>query len=254
MALDLVTIPCRSDNYAYLVNGPEGSCIVDAPEAAPIIAEAEARGWTPATLLITHHHGDHVEGIDALRARFPGLTVIGPQAEKTKMPPMDRYVSGGDSFGSGAMRVDVIDVPGHTLGHIAFHMPGAGFLFTADSLMALGCGRVFEGTMEMMFDSLTRLAALPGDTIVCSGHEYTAANGRFAQTIEPENPALISRIEAVTEARAAGHPTVPSRLSEELETNPFMRAHLSSVAAAVGLDGAAPAAVFAELRRRKDSF
>lgn len=252
MALDLVTIPCRSDNYAYLVNGPDGCCIVDAPEAAPIIAAARDKGWTPTALLITHHHHDHVEGIEALRDAFPGLTVTGPAAEKDKMPAMDAYVAEGDTGGPCGWQV--IEVPGHTLGHIAYHMPEAELVFTADSLMALGCGRVFEGTMDMMYASLCKLAALPPQTTVCSGHEYTSANGKFARTIEPDNPALISRIEAVAEARAAGRPTVPSRLSEELETNPYLRAHLPSLAEAVGLPGAAPAQVFAEVRRRKDAF
>ena len=252
MPLDLVTIPCRTDNYAYLVKGAEGCCIVDAPEAAPIIAAAEVRGWVPDTLLITHHHGDHVDGVEALRAAFPGLTVVGPASEKAKMPAMDRYVAEGDSGGPCGWQV--LEVPGHTLGHIAYHMPDDALLFTADSLMALGCGRVFEGTMEMMYDSLTRLAALPPETTVCSGHEYTAANGRFALTIEPDNAALISRMEAVTEARAQGRPTVPSRLAEELETNPYLRAHLPSVAESVGMSGATPAEVFAEVRRRKDAF
>ncbi|WP_199672132.1 hydroxyacylglutathione hydrolase [Pseudooceanicola sediminis] len=254
MALELVTVPCLKDNYAYLTHGPEGTCIIDAPEAGPIIATLEARGWLPETLLITHHHHDHVGGIADLRARFPDLTVIGPQAEADKMPTMDRYVAEGDTGGAGDAEWSVIEVPGHTLGHIAFHMAGAKLLFTADSLMALGCGRVFEGTFEQMHDSLSKLAALPGDTVVCSGHEYTQANAKFARTIEPENPALISRIDAVDAARAAGQPTVPSLLSDEMDTNPFLRSGQPSVAEAVGLQGATAQEVFAEVRRRKDAF
>jgi hydroxyacylglutathione hydrolase len=254
MALELVTVPCLKDNYAYLAHGPEGTCIVDAPEAAPILQVLGVRDWVPDTLLITHHHHDHVGGIAELRARFPDMAVIGPKAESDKMPAMDRYVAEGDTGGAGDGLWRVIEVPGHTLGHIAFHMAGAKLVFTADSLMAFGCGRVFEGTFPQMHASLSKLAALPGDTLVCSGHEYTEANAKFAQTIEPENPALISRINAVKAARAAGQPTVPSFLFGEMDTNPFLRAHQPSVAEAVGLPGAPADEVFAEVRRRKDAF
>ena len=253
MPLDIVTIPCLSDNYAYLVKGPDGVCLIDAPEAAPIVAALETRGWTLNTILITHHHHDHVGGIEALRKRY-GCQVMGPAAEADKLPPLDMALNDGDAGGEGASHRVALAVPGHTLGHMAYHFPEAGAVFTADSLMALGCGRLFEGTADMMWASLSRLAALPSETRVYSGHEYTASNARFALTIEPGNTALISRAEAVAAARADGRPTVPSTLADELATNPFLRATDPAVQAAVGLPGAEPAKVFAEVRRRKDKF
>ena len=176
MTLDIITIPCLSDNYAYLVKGaaPDEVAVVDAPEAAPIIAALEARGWSPSVILLTHHHGDHTAGVADLVARY-GAKTVGPKAEAGKMPPLDQAVSEGDTGGTGAFAWEVIEVPGHTLGHIAFHFPAAQAVFTADSLMALGCGRVFEGTPEMMWESLSKLAALPPPPRVYSGHEYTMA-------------------------------------------------------------------------------
>ena len=179
MPVDIVTIPCLSDNYAYLLKGPDGVVLIDAPEAAPIRQALAVRGWGLDTILITHHHHDHVGAIAALKAEF-GATVIGPRAEASKIDGLDQLVAGGDQGGSGAGAWQVLDVPGHTLGHVAFHFPGAHAAFTADSLMALGCGRIFEGTPPMMYDSLCALAALPPETMVYSGHEYTQANARFA--------------------------------------------------------------------------
>ena len=253
MGLDIVTVPCLSDNYAYLVKGPEGVCLIDAPESGPIIAALEERGWTLGTILITHHHHDHVGGVEALRARY-GCEVVGPEAERDKLPPLDIGVRDGDRGGEGLSETVTIAVPGHTLGHVAYHFPQAGAVFTADSLMALGCGRVFEGTPEMMWESLSKLAALPPETMVYSGHEYTASNARFALTIEPGNEALKLRAEAVEQARAEGRPTAQVALSLELETNPFLRAPRPEVKRLLGMENATDAAVFAEIRGRKDRF
>ncbi|MDJ1009031.1 MAG: hydroxyacylglutathione hydrolase [Paracoccaceae bacterium] len=255
MTFEIVTVPCRADNYAFLVHDPDTSrtALIDAPEAAPIEAALDARGWGLDEIWITHHHGDHVEGVDALRDRF-SASVTGATADAHRLPALDRKVADGDAFDFAGSQVEVLDVSGHTIGHVAFHVPKENAVFTADSLMALGCGRVFEGTPAMMWKSLSRLAALPDETTVCSGHEYTATNARFALTIEPDNPALAARAEAVFQAAEAGLPTVPSTLAEERATNPFLRAGLPEMKAALGMEGEDDIAVFAEIRGRKDRF
>ena len=255
MALEIVTVPCRSDNYAFLIHDSASgrTALVDAPETAPLVAALEARGWGLDELWITHHHGDHVEGVEDFRSRY-GCQVIGAAADAHRLPPLDRALGDGDTFGFAGETVQVFDVSGHTVGHIAFYIPGADAVFTADSLMALGCGRVFEGTFEQMWASLSKLAALPPETTVYSGHEYTEANARFALSIEPDNPDLISRRDAVAAARRSGTPTVPSQLSEELKTNPFLRATRPEVKALIGMPDASDADAFAEIRQRKDRF
>ncbi|KPP93748.1 MAG: hydroxyacylglutathione hydrolase [Rhodobacteraceae bacterium HLUCCA08] len=253
MPLDLVTIPCRSDNYAYLLHDSATSrtALVDAPEAGPIAAALQDRGWALSDILLTHHHDDHVEGVAALR---DGARVIGAAADAHRLPPLDLAVAEGDALTICGEPVAVLDVSGHTLGHLAFHFPQSGYAFTADSLMALGCGRLFEGSAPQMWDSLKKLRALPPDTLICSGHEYTAANAAFALSVDAGNAALVSRAAAVEAARARGEPTVPSRLSEEIATNPFLRADTPLMARQLGMEGADPAEVFAEIRSRKDRF
>ena len=255
MPLDLVTIPCLSDNYAFLVHDAESgqTAVVDVPDATPILTALKDRGWTLSHILITHHHDDHIAGVDALRAAT-GAKVLGAAADAHRLPRLDLMLDETSSFAIGSDHVQVIDVPGHTVGHIAFHIPSARMVFTADSLMAGGCGRLFEGTPQQMWNSLSKLAALPPETLVCSGHEYTASNIRFALSLEPDNPALISRSLEVAAAREKMRPTVPSRLSEELATNPFLRASLASMKGAIGMAGASDAACFAEIRKRKDRF
>lgn len=255
MPLQIVTVPCLSDNYAYLLHDAETgqTAVVDVPEAAPIVAALSDRGWRLSDILITHHHWDHIDGVEDLRGAT-GARVWGAAADAHRLPPLDRALAEGDRPVICGEEAAIIDVPGHTVGHIAYYFPVTGAVFTADSLMALGCGRLFEGTARQMWDSLSKLAALPGDTLVHSGHEYTMGNGKFALTIEPGNPALISRMQAVEQARAEGRPTVPSRLSEELATNPFLRASLPQVKAGLGLTGSSDTEVFAEIRARKDRF
>ncbi len=251
--LELVTIPCLTDNYAYLVHDPATgeTALVDAPEAAPIKAELDKRGWTLTDILITHHHHDHIGAVDDLRGT---ARVVGAAADAERLPRLDLAVTEGDLIRVAGQQVHILDVSGHTIGHIAFYMPDAGFAFTADSLMALGCGRLFEGSPAMMWDSLQKLRALPDDTLICSGHEYTAANARFALSIDAANPDLISRSTGVDAARAAGQPTVPSTLAEEKRTNPFLRADLPELKAAIGMSDASDVDVFAEVRARKDRF
>jgi len=255
MAIDILTIPCREDNYAFLIRNDETgqTALVDAPETAPIVAALDARGWVLDDLLITHHHHDHVEAVEDLRNKF-NCRVIGAKADALRLPALDLGVSDGDHFTSCGLDMQVMDVSGHTIGHIAFYTPEATAAFTADSLMALGCGRLFEGTADQMWTSLSKLRALPDDTIIYSGHEYTSANGRFALTIEPDNSVLQTRIDAIAKARAAHLPTVPSSLALEKATNPFLRAHLPVVKDALSMSGATDADVFAQIRARKDRF
>lgn len=255
MSLTLLTVPCLSDNYAYLIHDDQTfrTAVVDVPEVEPILKAATEAGWEITDIWITHHHHDHIGGVDSLRA-ITEAHVTGARADLHRLPLLDTAVSPGDRFEFGGEMVDVLDVSGHTLGHIAYVIPGANLAFTGDSLMGLGCGRLFEGTPAQMWDSLSRLAALPDDTIICSGHEYTQSNARFALTIEPENPDLVARAASIEIKRAKDLPTIPSELGLEKRTNPFLRAHLPSLKAALDLSGTPDAEVFAEIRRRKDSF
>jgi len=251
----IVTIPCRADNYAFLLHDPStgATACIDVPDAAPIEAALRDLGWQLSDILITHHHDDHVSGVDRLRS-VTGAKVSGAAADAHRLPALDVALAPGDTLRVGALEGHVIDVSGHTVGHVAFHFPGAEAVFTADSLMALGCGRLFEGSAEQMWDSLSRLAALPPGTLVCSGHEYTAANLRFALTIEPTNSALARRATEIWASRGLSLPTVPSRLADELATNPFLRAGLPEMKENLDMNGARDADVFAEIRRRKDAF
>jgi len=252
---EIVTIPCLEDNYAFLLHDTRtgATALIDAPEAAPIREALEARGWHLTDILITHHHWDHVDGLTELRTHY-GARVWGAAADAERLPPLDHALSEGDTVTIGDLEGRVIDVSGHTIGHIAYYFPTVGAVFTADSLMALGCGRLFEGTAAQMFESLSKIAALPPDTLICSGHEYTQSNARFALTIDPENAALISRAARIDAARAARQATVPSTLAEECATNPFLRADKSGIADRLGMAQADPVAVFAEIRARKDRF
>ena len=251
--IDLVVVPCLSDNYAFLVHnrGTGETALVDAPEAKPIKAALKAKGWTLTDILITHHHGDHIDAVSELRE---GARVIGAARDAHRLPPLDVQLADGDVIEVCGVDTHVLDVSGHTIGHVAFHMPEPELAFTADSLMALGCGRLFEGTAAQMWESLQKLRALPEDTIICSGHEYTETNARFALTLDPDNPDLISRVEGITAARAAGRPTVPSALDEEMRTNPFLRADDPALKAVLGMADSSDVDVFAEIRARKDKF
>jgi hydroxyacylglutathione hydrolase len=253
--LNLVTVPCLADNYAYLIHDPDTgqTAVIDVPEAGPILAALDAHQWRLTDILITHHHDDHIQGVDALRARTKAR-VLGAAADAHRLPRLDLALTEADSFSVGHDVARVIDVPGHTLGHIAFHFPQSRLCFTADSLMAGGCGRLFEGTARQMHASLQKLSQLPPDTLICSGHEYTTSNLRFAATLEPDNPQLMSRIDEVAAKRAQGTPTVPVPLKVELDTNPYLRAHLPALKSAVGLPDADDVMVFAEIRARKDKF
>jgi hydroxyacylglutathione hydrolase len=255
MALEIVTIPCLEDNYAFLLRSSETAAValIDAPEAAPILAELGKRGWHLTEIWLTHHHWDHIDGVAELKDAT-GAKIVGAAADAHRLPPLNHEVREGEAYSFAGSEVQIFDVSGHTVGHIAFYVPDAVAAFTADSLMALGCGRLFEGTADQMWASLSKLAALPPETLICSGHEYTTGNARFALTVDPDNARLVARAAEIEQARANGRPTVPSTLSEELATNPFLRAHLPELKAAVGMQDAPDAAVFAEIRKRKDAF
>jgi hydroxyacylglutathione hydrolase len=243
---------CRSDNFGVLVHDPESglTASIDAPAEAPILEALERTGWTLSHILTTHHHADHVEANLALKNRF-GVEIIGPEG---KIPGIDRTVGDGDSFRFGAFDVEVIATPGHTLDHICYYFPQAGTAFTADTLFALGCGRIFEGTAPQMHNSLGRLAALPDDTTIYCGHEYTLANARFALTVDPDNEALLQRAREIETLRADDKATLPTTLGLEKRTNPFLRASDRGIRKVLGMENADDVAVFAEIRRRKDNF
>ncbi len=255
ITLEIVTVAALSDNYDFLIHDPVSgrTALVDAADPAPILDALSERGWTLDEIWLTHHHWDHIDGAPGL-VEATGAKITGAAADQHRLPPLTRVVQPGESFDFCGHKVDVLGADGHTDGHIAYYIESAKALFSADSLMALGCGRLFEGTPEQMWDTLSAFSALPSDTMIYSGHEYTASNARFARTLDPDNAALAARATAIEAARAKGEATVPSSLSEELATNPFLRAHLPEMKQLLGMETASDAAVFAEIRARKDSF
>lgn len=255
MPLELVTLPALSDNYTYLLHDSDSgaTACIDVPDASPILNELAKRGWSLTEIWLTHHHHDHIGGVDDLLKSFDAK-VTGAKADRHRLPSLNREVEDGDKFDFGGEVIDVMDVSGHTMGHVAFVASESGYAFTADSLMALGCGRLFEGTAAQMWDSLQKLAALDPDTLICSGHEYTQSNARFAITIDPDNADLKARMDRINSMRDSNEPTVPSKLSEEAATNPFLRAADPAIQAHLDMIGAEPVDVFAEIRARKDRF
>ena len=246
---------CLKDNFGVLLHDPAtgATAAIDAPEAAPIEAALAAKGWKLTDILVTHHHHDHVGGIEALKAKHK-CRVVAPREKKAKIPAVDETIREGGTVKVGSLSGRVFETPGHTLDHISYWFENDRLAFVADTLFSIGCGRVIEGTMEMMWDSLVKLRALPDDTQLYCGHEYTAANARFALTIEPNNAALRKRADDVINLVGQGKPTVPTTMAQEKAFNPFLRADIPSVAAGLGMADAAPARVFAEMRTRKDRF
>lgn len=253
--VEVHVVPALTDNYIHILHDAAHgvTAVVDPGEAGPVRAFLAERGWRLTHILATHHHGDHIGGIPDLRADSHAL-LIGPRAESDRIPEMDATYGEGDVFTLGSQTVHVFDTPGHTRGHCAFFFEQAQRLFSGDTLFSLGCGRLFEGSPAQMWDSLLKLRALPPDTLIHCGHEYTASNARFALSIDPNNAALKARAEAVAALRAKGLPTVPSRLGEEAAANPFLRADDPGLAAHFGLAGAPHASVFATIRKAKDEF
>lgn len=248
MPLELVPIRCLTDNYAWLLHGNGQTALIDAPEAAPALAELAARGWSLDLIALTHHHADHIQAVPELLART-SARVLGNAADAARLPPLDIAARPGERIKICGEPADVIDVSGHTVGHIAFHLPQSDMAFTADSLMAIGCGRLFEGTPEMMWESLSRLAALPDRTLICSGHDYCRGNGQFALSIEPGNEALRQRLDDTAAGRRL---CAAATLADEKATNPFLR--IAALRPVLDMANAGDVAVFAELRARKDRF
>lgn len=251
--LQVHQFPCLSDNYGYLLHDPASgeTAAIDTPDAGAYLRAAEEQGWTITQVWNTHWHPDHAGGNAAIKAAT-GCTVIAPAGEAGKIAAVDRAVDQGDVVALGGAMAEVINVGGHTLGHIAYHLPEAALAFVGDSLFALGCGRMFEGTPEQFWASLLRLRALPATTLLHCAHEYTASNARFALHADPDNAALQAYAAEITARRADGVPTVPMGLAREIATNPFLRADDPALQARWG--GGDAIATFAALRRAKDSF
>jgi hydroxyacylglutathione hydrolase len=252
-ALDIVLLPCLTDNYCVLLHAPDTgeTAVIDAPQASAIQAALAERGWRLNHIFITHHHTDHTAGIAELKG-FYGASVTGPEAEADRIPGLTRGVTAASRLDFAGHPIIVLETPGHTLGHITYVFPDDGMAFTGDTLFSLGCGRIFEGTPEMMWDSVSKIASLPPETQIYCGHEYTLNNARFALTVEPENDALKARVKEVEALRAAGKPTLPTTIAVERATNPFLRPASRIIRARLGLEGAPDAQVFARLRQLKN--
>jgi hydroxyacylglutathione hydrolase len=254
MAVQFQLFQCLSDNFGLLAHEPETGATVsfDAPEADPIVAALDANGWRLTDMWITHHHHDHIGGVAALKARFPDARVVGAQKDAHRLPRLDLGVVDGDVIAFGRCSARVLETPGHTLGHVCYHVPDEAVVVTGDTLFSLGCGRVMEGDMPMMHASVMRLAALPAETTVYCGHEYTVANGRFALTVDPDNSALRERMSEAETLRVQGAFTLPTTIGRERATNPFLRADDPALRKCLGMEGADSVAVFAEVRERKN--
>lgn len=251
--LDIYQFPCLKDNYGVLIRDADSNVTasIDAPDAPAVRRALDEKGWRLTHILTTHHHNDHTGGNLALK-EATGCTIVGPRAEAARIPGLDRAVGENDEVELGGFTAHVIDTPGHTLGHISYHLPRASVAFVGDTLFPLGCGRVFEGSYEMMWASLKKLTRLPPKTMLYCGHEYTQANARFALIVDPDNVDLQRRAVEIQDQRAKGEPTVPSMLSLELDTNPFLRPHSAAIRERLKLGAAADWKVFAELRERKN--
>ena len=246
---------CLKDNYGVLLHDPDtgATASIDAPEAAPIEEALKATGWNLTDILVTHHHHDHTAGIVTLKQKY-GCRVVAPAKEANKIPEVDRTVHQGEMVSVGNLTAKVIDTPGHTLGHVTYWFAADHLAFVGDTLFSIGCGRVIEGTPEMMWSSLKKLRELPNETEIFCGHEYTAANIKFALTIDADNPVLEARAAQVQQLLAEGAPTIPVTIGDEKLANPFLRADVADLACDVGMAGKPPEQVFAVIREKKNRF
>ncbi|MCR9277362.1 MAG: hydroxyacylglutathione hydrolase [Pseudomonadaceae bacterium] len=255
MTIEVHQFPCLSDNYGFLVRDDATGAVatIDTPDADAVNAALEERGWSLTHIFNTHHHFDHAGGNEALKARW-GCQIVGAANDAGRIPGIDKGVHDGDRVSLGDSEAVVFEVPGHTVGHIAFYFASDGVAFVGDTLFALGCGRLFEGTPEQMWSSLGKLLALPDDTIVYCAHEYTQANANFALSVDPDNEALVARASDIARLRADGLPTVPTSMALEKATNPFLRPASVTLRQSLNMSAATDVEVFAETRRRKDNF
>ncbi len=253
--LEIHQVAVLNDNYVYLAHDASSgaTAIVDPAVVGPVLDAAAQKGWTITHVLNTHHHGDHTGGNLEIK-EHTGCTIIGPRADSDRIPGIDVQLGDGDSFKMGNAMAKVFDVPGHTRGHIAFWFEDSDALFCGDTLFALGCGRLFEGTPQQMWSSLSKLKDLPAETRVFCAHEYTQSNARFALSVEPDNAALVARAAEIDEKRSQGLPTVPSTMQMERDTNPFLRPDSADLQRTIGLMDSDIVSVFAETRRLKDNF
>ncbi len=255
MPIEIRQFPCLSDNYGYLIHdrASGAAAAIDTPDVEAINRELEAAGWRLTHILNTHHHFDHAGGNLALKEKW-NCEIIGPKGEAARIPGIDRTAGEGDIIALGETKARVIDTPGHTAGHIIYHFGDDGAAFVGDTIFAMGCGRLFEGTAEQMWSSLSKIAAMPPETKLYCAHEYTQANAKFALSVDPNNDDLKDRALQIDRLRAQNLPTVPTTLALELATNPFLRAENPQLKESLRMTGADAVDVFAETRRRKDSF
>lgn len=254
-ALTVHQFPCLGDNYGYLIHDEENdlTAAIDTPEASKIEAALKEKGWKLTHILNTHHHLDHAGGNEELKRKW-GCIIVGSKTDAARIPGIDEQVGDGDTYTFGNHKAKVLDVSGHTQGHIAYYFEADQILFSGDALFALGCGRLFEGSAEQMWTSLQKLIALPDETTVYCAHEYTQSNAKFALTVEPQNSELQARVKDINDLRTANKPTVPSNLGVEKRTNPFLRPMSSDLQETLGMRSASLVEVFAETRHRKDNF
>lgn len=254
-SLEIHLTPCLSDNYAFFLHDPDNdlTAVVDTPEVGPIEQTLAEKGWTLTHILNTHHHWDHAGGNLELKEKT-GCKIIGPRAEASRIPGIDIEVGEGDVYEFGNYKADVYDTSGHTAGHLVYHFPGEHVAFVGDTLFAMGCGRLFEGTPEQMWQSLQKIMAWPDDTRLYCAHEYTQANARFALTVEPGNEDLVERVKEVDELRAKNKPTIPTTVGLEKKTNPFLRPMSENLRKTIHMEDATEIEVFTRTRQLKDQF